>query len=116
MAKNYRVEFDSAKFFAKVDKSWKKNLAPLTEQIKDDCNRFVRVDQGALRDSSDTHSIPSKGKIIWSTPYARRVYFTGTPSKDVNPNASLMWCEKAKREYSEDWAKLATKQMGRDFD
>ena len=40
-------------------------------------------------------------------PYAKRVYYTGSPSKEVNPNASLMWCEKAAGTNRGDWQKIA---------
>jgi hypothetical protein len=93
----------------KVDGAWKKTLAPLAEQALTDCNYYVRQDTGALRSSSLSASIPREGLLIWNTPYAKRVYYTGSPSKEVNPNASLMWCEKAHAERGRDWQALAQK-------
>lgn len=81
----------------------------LAEQILSDCNEYVRVDQGTLRDSAHTES--GGRKIVWSTKYAKRVYYTGTPSKLSNPNASLRWCEKAKRTYAKEWGEQATKLL-----
>lgn len=81
----------------------------LAEQILSDCNQYVRVDQGTLRDSAH----PERGgwDIVWSTKYAKKVYFTGTPSKISNPNASLRWCEKATRAHAKEWGEQATKLM-----
>ncbi len=93
----------------KVDGAWKKTLVPLAEQALTDCNYYVRQDTGALRSSSLSASIPREGLLIWNTPYAKRVYYTGSPSKEVNPNASLMWCEKAHAERGRDWQALAQK-------
>lgn len=92
---------------ARVDGAWKNTLAPLAEQILTDCNYYVRQQTGALRSSSLTASIPREGLLIWNTPYAKRVYYTGSPSKEVNPNASLMWCEKAVSTNRGDWQKIA---------
>lgn len=91
----------------KVNSAWKKTLVPLAEQALTDCNYYVRQDTGALRSSSLSASIPREGLLIWNTPYAKRVYYTGSPSKEVNPNASLMWCEKAHAERGRDWQKIA---------
>ncbi len=93
----------------KVDGAWKKTLVPLAEQALTDCNYYVRMDTGALRSSSLSASIPAKGTLVWNTPYAKRVYYTGSPSKEVNPNASLMWCEKAQAEHGRDWQRIAQK-------
>lgn len=85
-------------------------LAPLSEQILTDSNYFARQDTGNLIASSQNASRPKEGKLIWRTPYAKKVYYTGIPSKDVNPNASLQWVEVARKAYGTDWEKLAQKK------
>lgn len=78
-------------------------------KIMDDCNVFVRMRTGALKNSA---RVEDGGKSIrWRTRYAKRVYYTGTPSKAANPNASLRWCEKAKRAYSQSWAADITERV-----
>lgn len=99
----------------RIDKAWDNTLAPLSELILADCNEYVRVDQGQLRQSSATASDFVKGKLIWRTPYAKRVYYTGTPSRDINPNASLMWADKAKDNHRKDWEKAAQKLMDKEL-
>ena len=82
-------------------------IAPLTEQVIKDSNYFCRQDQGTLIASSQIASEPEKGLAVWDTPYAKKAYYTGEPSTDVNANASLMWCEKAKTEFGRDWEQVA---------
>lgn len=65
----------------------------VTEAIIEYGNIYVREDQGTLMDSALTASRPEEGLAIWDTPYAKKVYYTGSPSKDRNPNASLQWAE-----------------------
>lgn len=86
-----------------------KALYILSQQILMDSNKYIRKDQGVLEASGIIHE---RGKsIAWVTPYARRVYYTGNPCRDVNPDASLMWFEKAKNVYSDDWVTLAERLM-----
>lgn len=93
---------------ARIEAAWEKSNGPCLEQIIQDCNRFVRMDQGQLRDSATPRSHGLKGDITYEAPYAKKVYYTGTPSRDVNPEASLQWCDKAHRTYKDDW--LAQRQ------
>lgn len=82
-------------------------LPTVAEQILSDCNTYVRMQDGTLADSA---RVEDGGKrITWNTPYAKKVYFTGTPRKNVNPKATLRWCEAAERRFSKQWADLATK-------
>ena len=96
---------------ATVDKMIEQGLFAVREQIKDDCNKFVKVDQHILERSAYTEMNGTTLQIIWNTPYARRQYYTGTPSQDVNPNASIMWAEKAAGQFKKDWAVMIQKAM-----
>ena len=85
---------------------YQKALPVLAEDIKSDCNTYVRMQDGTLAISARTES---GGRFItWNTDYAKKVYYTGTPRKNVNPNASLRWCEVAKRKHAKEWAARAT--------
>lgn len=81
----------------------------VTEQVVKDSNYFCREDQGTLIASSQTASDYKAGKAVWDTPYAKRVYYTGTPSRDKNANASLMWVEKARARSGKQWEQSANK-------
>lgn len=81
-------------------------MPAVAEQQLSDCNTYVRMQDGTLADSA---RIENGGyKITWNTRYAKKVYYTGTPRRNKNPNASLRWCEVAKRKYAKSWAKLAS--------
>lgn len=85
-------------------------IAPqLGEVIKGDCNEFVRMQTGALKNSARVED--GGHSITWNTRYAKRVYYTGSPRTNVNPNASLRWCEKGKAAYAADWGKTATEMV-----
>ena len=75
----------------------------LSTQILADANKHARMDTGEMIMSSLRASNLPKGELIWDTPYAKKVYFTGTPSTDRNPDAELMWVHVARDRYSKDW-------------
>lgn len=112
MANKIRVEVNSAQVAGRVQGKWRAGRYRLCAVIRDDCNRYVRFDKGTLRNSSLSASRLAEGLIIWNTPYARRVYYTGTPRTTVNPNASLQWCEKAKDAHQKKWRKMAAEIVG----
>jgi len=107
-----RVNISKHAVMAKVQDAWNAGLAALTEEIKNDCNQYCKWREGALNRSADTHSIPSEGKIIWQTPYARRQYWEiPTAVTDVNPNATWKWCEVAKRKHLRQWEAQAQRAL-----
>ena len=104
------VKIDRAQIKLKLKSAWKdKTLYELTSAIREDCNEYVRFDQGQLKESSYTASVPQKGEIHWQTPYAKKVYYTGHPSTHMNAKASLRWAEVAKAKFSKEWHTLAQK-------
>ena len=98
-----------------IENAFEKALNAAKEQILTDCNYYCRQDQGILIDSSRIDQSGMKLTATWNTPYAKRVYYTGTPSKQVNPNASLQWCEKAHDTYGGEWAKILEKGMSKNL-
>ena len=79
------------------------------EQVLTDCNYYCRQDQGTLIASALAEENNCEITISWNTPYAKRVYYTGKPSKQVNPNASLQWAEKAQDSFGKDWVEIIRK-------
>jgi hypothetical protein len=108
------IDFNKNAIGAKLKKAADKSVAPLMEQVLKDSNYFCRQDQSALIASSQIASRPAEGVLIWDTPYAKRVYYTGTPSKDVNQNASLMWFHKAQNQFGNQWQALAQKLFNKE--
>ncbi|MCD8356261.1 MAG: hypothetical protein LUE11_06785 [Clostridia bacterium] len=101
----------SAIQLAKQEKFNSKVLPVVTIQALKDCNFYCRQDQGGLIASSYSASQPSKGRMVWDTPYAAKVGFTGNPCRDVNPNASLMWWLVGERNCKKNWNAIAQKGM-----
>ena len=112
MAKSIRLDMDVRKVLGRLQKRLDDALPLIANEVRSDCNRYVRVDQSTMRQSSYTASDLANGKIIWNTPYAKRMYYTGTPSKDVNAEASLRWCETAKEKHAQEWLALAQREAG----
>ena len=97
-----------------VESAFEKALVACQEQILTDCNTYVKQLGGDLEDSSQ-HSVHGMTlELSWDTEYARRQWFTGTPSatsKMYHPKASIKWAENAAREYKGDWQKQLEKGM-----
>lgn len=113
MAVKIKVQTNTADIIAKIQAGKAAMIPAVAEQALADCNYFCKRDQGTLVQSSETASDLKKGDLVWDTPYARRQYYTGQPSKNVNPNAEKQWCEKAQAEFGEDWEKIGQKSFAK---
>lgn len=91
----------------------KKAQIALDNQIVKDSNYFVPEDTGNLQGSALLASPIGEGKIIWNTPYARRLYYNPQYkfSKDKNPHAQGLWFEAAKQSHKSNWIKLVNDIM-----
>lgn len=94
---------------AKLDNAVGAAMFAAHEQILTDLNYFVKVDQGQLRDTSYIEQTYTTLSAVWPVIYAKRQYYTGTPSTAVNPNASMMWAEKGAKKFGKDWQKILEK-------
>ena len=101
-----RLENNADKFVSRFKALEKKARYLLASQVLADSNKHARMDTGEMIMSSQRASDLPNGLITWDTVYARRVYFTGTPSTDRNPDAELMWVHVARDRYGEDWVLL----------
>lgn len=85
----------------------RKNVMPIVdEQILSDSNTYVRMQDGTLASSGH---VEGGKRIVWNTAYAKKVYYTGIPRRNVNPSAQLRWFEYAKRRHLPDWIILANR-------
>ena len=106
-----RITTNFTRIKARVEAGKAAMIAAVTEQVIQDGNYFCKQDQSILMSSALSASQPEKGLAIWNTPYAKRQYYTGTPSKDVNPNASTMWGQRAHDAFGDDWLAIAQKNF-----
>ena len=85
------------------------------EEVRTDCNFYVRADTWTMRNTtylpSGTTSDKDSISISWNTPYAEIVYNSGTPSHDENPNACLRWAEVAEKHFGDTWVKQIRKGL-----
>lgn len=103
-----KIDINEDKIVYKIDRTISKGMGELSSIILQDCNRYCKEDTGALIISSYVHSDLNNGKLIWRTPYAARQYYEiRTAHTDVNEQASWRWCEVAKNNHQERWARQA---------
>lgn len=102
-----KITRDKNRIAQKISAGTQTMKIAVTEAVIEYGNIFVREDQGTLKDSALIASRPQDGLAIWDTPYAKKTYYTGTPSKDKNPDASLMWAEKGVKTYRKELNQVA---------
>lgn len=110
----FNVKFQLEDIRGKLEKRKEKTQVALDTQILKDSNQFAPQDTGELIRSSLRMSLIGQGKLIWATPYARRLYYNPQYnfSKDSNPKAQGLWFEAARAQYIGSWIALAAKEMG----
>ena len=113
MAAKVTVTIDRSRVEARIKAGKMAMVSAVAEQALADCNYFAKRDQGTLIESSQTASDIESGLLVWNTPYARRQYYTGAPSLEQNPNASILWCEEAHDHFGQDWEKIAQKAFAK---
>ncbi|AST93008.1 minor capsid protein [Sutcliffiella cohnii] len=108
-----RVTIDTKKVGPKLNTATKKGQIILSEQVLKDSNFYIPADIWNLRDSSLRSSDFENGKLIWDTPYGRRLYFglRFNFSTDKNPFASPLWYEKARSVHLGEWERVAQKAV-----
>ena len=123
------IDFNVAKIATKI-KAHIGTLQPVLDmQVMKDSNYYAPMDTGNLQASAITGTYfehptkaltmpilqsgqmsvnAGKGKVVWNTPYAKKMYY-GVDynfSKDSNPNAQAKWFEKAKATKIGNWRKI----------
>lgn len=104
-----RCTINPGQVTARVEGAWKKALPLLANEVLRDCNEFCKFDMGTLRGSSQWASNLSEGILRWSTPYARRQYWS-IPTAYA-PGTQWQWCEGAKGAYYQRWADQAAQLL-----
>ncbi|UYG93188.1 minor capsid protein [Cytobacillus firmus] len=87
------------------DRSLRATQLQLDNDVLKDSNYFIPKDTGELERSSIRSSLIGKGRLYWSTKYARKLYYNPDIifRKEVNPNAQALWFEAAKSRRKEGW-------------
>lgn len=100
---NIKINLDALK--PKMRRRKAKAQVALDNQIIKDSNMEAPRDIGTLRESALTASKIGKGKIVWDTPYARRLYYNPQYSFEIGGG---LWFEYAKMKYRHDWTKIVS--------
>jgi len=103
------LKFDKAALMVKIKGITQKGIAAVSNEALKDANYYARMDTGELIRSSIRASNPKKGELVWDTPYAKRVYYTGVPSTDANPNARTLWAHHGFAENKDKYQKILEK-------
>ena len=97
-----------------ITSALKKAQAPLDSVVLQDSNYFVPVKTGTLQKSGIINTRIGSGEVIWSTPYARRLYYEyHKPAYQANPNACAKWFEAAKARWLEKWVRIVNEYIKR---
>jgi len=121
MIANIKVSFDKKSVKTRIQGAAKKALFLTAEQALKDANQYAPKDQGDLIRSSETHSQPEEGLLIWSTPYARYQYYgvvmvgtppktpTNIPLKYTRSGARKLWAHEARARHGDEWQEVFQK-------
>ncbi len=102
------LDMDVGKITAKL-KKYVDILQPILDtQVLKDSNYYAPMDTGNLMSSGITGSKIGSGQLLWTAPYAKKMYYgVGYNfSKDSNPNARAKWFEEAKAKKMKEWEKI----------
>ena len=108
-----KVTVDTKSIMPKIKAASKGALHIVTQQVLKDSNLYIPADTWNMRDSSLRHSDFENGKVVWSTPYARKMYYGAgfNYSRDKNPLAQSMWHHVAATQHEWEWIKVAQKAV-----
>lgn len=108
-----RVKVETDRIKPKVLKAVNHAQEMVDSQVLKDSNRYAPMDTGNLINSSLRSSQIGRGRLVWDTPYARRLYYNPQYnfSKDKNPNAGGLWFERAKSRHKRDWEEAARRAV-----
>lgn len=85
----------------------------LDAQVMKDSNYYIPKAEGFLEKSVLGSPIGS-GVLIWAIEYAKKMYhFKGRLSKEVNPNASTKWFERARAVKAKLWEALVNREYSK---
>ena len=104
----FKTRFEDKGLKKKVQRIKEKGQFILDEQVLKDSNYYAPMDSGELIRSGVRMTNPGSGKVIWQTPYARKLYYNPDYnfSTDKNPNAQGLWFLVAKSRHLNDWIRI----------
>ena len=107
------VSFDQRKCKARIHERVERAQKVLDSQVMKDSNYYIPKQEGFL-ERSVFGSVIGSGVLTWAMEYAKKMYhFAGRPRKEVNPNASTKWFERAKATRLKIWEALVNREYSK---
>lgn len=87
----------------KIDKAGLEAQKALVNSVLREAEPYTPMDLGNLINSGTESSLPNEGLVIYSAPYAHRLYYGDKFNFDrtKNKDAGSRWVERMKREHME---------------
>lgn len=85
-------------------------LAKLTQIVARDTDKFVPFQTGMLKNTANIASDYDNGRIVYSTPYARRQYYSHPQGTDLHGDTGLRgsyWGQRSKGANMSSWETTA---------
>lgn len=109
-----KTDYDAGRIGARFGTAFNEAQFWLDNAVLKDSTPYVPRDEGFLETSGISGSVIGSGELVYNTPYAKAQYY-GLPnkSKDVHPQATCQWTEKAKAAMLKAWRDGVGKLIGR---
>lgn len=105
------VELNTDKLRGKIEERLTHTQLALDNEVLKDDNYYVPFREGTLMRSGH---IPEPGTVEWDEEYSRWQYYNGpNKSKDLNPNATMLWHEHSAARNMKKWEKVANEEYNR---
>lgn len=105
------VDLDQAAIQRKIENGVDRAQLALDNEVLKDDNYYIPFREGTLMRSGH---IPQPGTVEWDVEYAReRYYVPANLSKDINPNASMLWHEVSAAQNKKKWEAVANEEYNR---
>lgn len=102
---NTRLVLNKAHTIGRFNPKYQQAQKFLDNEVVKDCTPYVPMRTGALMRSGINGTKPGSGKVIYNAPYSKKMYYGlhYNFSKDLHPQASAQWFEKAKAVELKSW-------------
>ena len=76
------------------------------------CDPYVPMDRGILKQSGTQHTKIGSGRVVYKTPYARRMYYNPQYNFQGAPMRGAYWFERMKANHKDEILKGAAEVAG----
>lgn len=76
------------------------------------CDPYVPMDRGILKQSGTQHTRIGSGRVVYKTPYARRMYYNPQYNFQGAPMRGAYWFERMKANHKDEILKGAAEVAG----